>query len=263
MQCPEFEQRLQVAADLREDPPVDAEFDLHASLCADCSAKRDWFVALSKMTGAFHKSAGFAAVDGRSSLVSYDRVRLIRETCSRSSQDEVVLAPAPLATAPVASALMEAPRRRSRLLLAGSGLAVAASIALFVTLAFLPSSQRVGQPVGGERVDAALAPPKAPAREKAPVPAAVVAETRPIEPAAAAPGFMLSGAEGSLSLEQLRQRLSSLPSDPSMTGSLRPIASSFGVAWETLRSALPTGHGATDPALDQADVRGSGPFAAV
>lgn len=258
MQCPEFEQRLQLAADLREDPPVDAEFDLHASLCADCSAKRDWFVALSKMSGAFRKRPGFAAAEGSASVATYDRVRLIRETCSRSSQEDVAPAPAAVVPAPLSSATTEPPRRRSRLLLAGSGLAVAASIALFVTLAFLPSPQPVG-----EDVEVALASPETTKPEMVSAPAEVVAEAQPVDPAAADPGFVLSGAEGPLSLEQLRQRLSSLPSDPSMTASLRPITSSFGIAWETLRSALPAGQGGADPALDQADVRGSGPFAAV
>ena len=257
MQCREFEQRLQVAADLREDPPVDAEFDLHAALCADCSAKRDWFVALAKMTGAFRKNSGFAAAEVSSSVATYDRVRLIRETCSRTAQEEIALAPAPVASTPVVPAAPESPRRRSRLLLAGSGLAVAASIALFVTLAFLPSSQ----PVATDAADVALAPPQPPAPEELSAPTPRVAETQAVDPAFAGPGLMLSSSQGPLSLEQLRQRLSSLPSDPSMTGSLRPITSSFGVAWETLRSALPTGQSEVDPALDQADVRGTGPFA--
>lgn len=253
MQCREFEQRLQQAADLREDPPVDAEFDLHAALCADCSAKRDWFVALLKMTGVFRKTSGIA-MDGGSSVATYDRVRLIRETCSRAVDAEVALAPAPLP-----SSVAEPPRRRSRLLLAGSGLAVALSIAAIVTLAFLPSNS----PVGGEAARVAQALPEAKSAEEPSAPPAVVAEKRPVDLASVGPEFLLSGSEGPLSLEQLRQRLSSLPSDPSMTGSLRPITSSFGVAWETLRSALPTGQGGAQPALDQADVRGIGPLAAV
>lgn len=250
MQCREFEQRLQLAADLRRDPPADAEFDLHASLCADCSAKREWFVALGKMSRAFRTKPEPAAVGGGDSLGSYDRGRLIRETFSRTSQPveqaEILLAPAPV----------EPVRRRSRLLLAGSGLAVAASIAVFVTLAFLPPSQPAG-----DRTDVALAPSAPTVPEEVPVPVAV--EVPAVDPADFRPELMLSGVDGQLSLQQLRERLTSLPSDPSMTGSLRPITSSFGVAWETLRSALPTGHADADPALDQADARALGPVAAV
>jgi hypothetical protein len=248
MQCREFEQRLQLAADLRRDPPADAEFDLHASLCADCSAKREWFVALGRMTDAFRTKPELAAADGGDSLGSYDRGRLIRETFSRASQEdrqaEVVRAPAPVV--PV--------RSRSKLLYLGSGLAIAASIALFVTLAFLPPSQPAG-----DGTDVALAPSVATVPEE--VSAPVVIDVPSVDSAAIRPGFTLSGVEGPLSLQQLRERLTSLPGDPSMTGSLRPITSSFGVAWETLRSALPTGHADADPALDQADARGTGPIA--
>lgn len=252
MQCREFEQRLQLAADLRRDPPADAEFDLHASLCADCSAKREWFVALGKMTSAFRTSPEPAAIGGEDSLASYDRGRLIRETFSRASQENAQ-AEAPIASLP---APVEPVRRRSRLLLVGSGLAVAASIALFVTLAFLPSSQPIGD---GEDVALAPSAPTVPKDVAAPIAAGAPV----LKPIAFRPEFTLSGVEGSLSLQQLRERLTALPSDPSMTGSLRPITSSFGIAWETLRSALPTGHADADPTLDQADAREAGPIAAV
>lgn len=257
MQCRDFEQQLQLAADLRRDLPVDAEFDLHASLCAECSAKRDWFVALGKMSRAFRTSPDLSGVSGAGSLggadalASYDRGRLIRETFSRTLQQakqqaEVSLPPAPI----------ESVRRRSRWLLAGSGLAVAAGIALFVTLAFLPTSQP-------DADDVALASEAPAVTEEAPASISDPADTVAVDPIAVRPRFSLSGVDGPLSLQQLRERLTSLPSDPSMTGSLRPFTSSFGVAWETLRSALPTGQADADPALDQADARAMGPVASV